>query len=32
MRDTWMQWDADHGDETEDYIVKIPDLDLLGLL
>jgi len=32
MRDTWMQWDTDHGNETEDYIVNIPDLDLLGLL
>lgn len=32
MRDIWMQADREEGRVTEDYIVRIPDLDLLELL
>lgn len=32
MQEAWIQWDQEHGEKTEDWIVNIPDLDLLELL
>lgn len=32
MQEAWIQWDREHGEETEDWIINIPDLDLLELL
>ena len=32
MRNIWIQTDQEQGWATEDYILNIPDLDLLDLL
>lgn len=32
MRSIWIQVDQEEGRVTEDYILNIPDLDLLDLL